>query len=102
MFSAVLSELLHRSNIALDKPVVDVANAKILGIVNIEISCLPRVVFIGLPRAGNFYIQLLNAETVLAGHRDAAGASLRSNPAKPGLSWGRTSRFRRLTLTPEN
>lgn len=72
VFSAVPSELLHRSNIALNNPVVDVANTEVFGIVNIEIGCLPLVVFIGLPRAGNFHIQLLNAETVLAGHDDIA------------------------------
>ncbi len=84
VFSAVPSELLHRSNIALNNPVVDVANTEVFGIVNIQIGCLPLVVFIGLPRAGNFHIQLLNAETVLAGHRAATGASLRADPAEPG------------------
>ncbi len=84
MFSAIPSELFHRSDIALDNPVVDVANAEVFGIVDIEISCLPRVVFIGLPMAGYFHIQLLNAESVFAGHRDAAGAALRAHPAESG------------------
>ena len=83
-FSSILSELFHRSDIALDDPVVDVANTEVFGIVDIKIGCLPLVVFIGLPMAGYFHIQLLNAETVLARHRDAAGAALRAHPAEPG------------------
>ena len=84
MFSPIPGELSHRSDITLDHPVVDVTNAEVFGIVDIEIGCLPLVVFIGLPMAGYFHIQLLNAETVLTRHLDATGAALRAHPAKPG------------------
>lgn len=84
MLSATLRELLHRSNIALDNPPVEVTSAEILGSVNVELSGLPRIVFAGLPGAGNLYIELLDAETVLAGYREAAAASIRADPAESG------------------
>jgi len=54
--TAVFDERRHCAFITFDDPVVDIADAQILRIINVKIRCLPHVVCIGLSLAGNFHI----------------------------------------------
>ena len=48
VFSAIPGELFHRSDIALDDPVVDVADAQVLGIVDVADERLPGISWVCL------------------------------------------------------
>jgi len=82
--TAVACELLDRSHIPFDDPVIDVSNAKILGIVEVVNIHLPGSVGSGQLRTVLLDIQLLNRKTVLARHRDMVGVAVGANPSEAG------------------
>ena len=60
VLSAVLNKLVDRPDITLDDPVVDIADAQILGIIDIANKHLPGIFCVCLFFARHLRIQLLN------------------------------------------
>lgn len=54
--AAIAGKLLDCSHTSLDDPVVNIARAEIVGVIEIIGCCLPYVVAVGLIFSGNFHI----------------------------------------------
>ena len=82
--AAIAVKVINRAHVSDDHPVIDVADAEVVRVVDVKNVRLPNIIGVGLVGTGLFDVQLLDGECVRTRERDVIGAALGAYPTETG------------------